>query len=116
MAEKMIAYCGLVCSECPAYIATQADDMEALGRVAAEWRKEFDASITVADCVCDGCTSGSERLSSHARSGCEVRACGVGRGVLNCAHCDDYGCEKLTGFFQFAPDAKTSLEEIRATL
>jgi hypothetical protein len=40
--------------------------------------------------------------------------------VITCAHCDGYarpgGCEKLTGFFQFAPEAKASLEAIRATL
>jgi hypothetical protein len=36
--------------------------------------------------------------------------------VINCAYCDDYGCEKITGFFNFAPDAKARLEEIRQTL
>lgn len=119
MAEKMIAYCGLVCSECPAYIATQSDDMEALGRVAAQWSKEFNATLAAADCICDGCLSDSERLIGHC-SECKVRACAIGRGVINCAHCDDYarpgGCEKITAFFTFAPDAKTTLEEIRATL
>ena len=34
MAE-MIAYCGLVCTACPAYIATQANDRAALEQVAA---------------------------------------------------------------------------------
>ena len=62
MAEKMIAYCGLVCTECPAYIATQADDKEALKRVAAQWSKDFNAPFTAEDCLCDGCTSGSEPL------------------------------------------------------
>ena len=116
MAEKMIAYCGLVCIECPAYIATQADDKEALKRVAAQWSEEFHASFTAEDCLCDGCTSGSERLSSYSRGGCEVRACAIARGVVNCAYCDDYGCEKITGFFSFAPDAKAALEEIRKAL
>ena len=116
MAEKMIAYCGLVCTECPAYAATQAGDMEALKRVAAQWSEEYNASFTAEDCLCDGCTSGSERLSSYCRSGCEVRACAMARGVVNCAHCDDYGCEKITAFFNFAPDAKAALEEIRQAL
>jgi hypothetical protein len=115
MAEQMIAYCGLVCTECPAYVATQAGDMEALERVAAEWSEEFNATLTAADCLCDGCISGSERLSSYCGE-CEVRACALGRGVINCAYCDDYGCEKITGFFNFAPDAKARLEEIRSTL
>ncbi|MBN1875577.1 MAG: DUF3795 domain-containing protein, partial [Anaerolineae bacterium] len=36
--DKIIAYCGLNCAECPAYLATQANDMEALEHVAEEWR------------------------------------------------------------------------------
>jgi len=115
MAEKMIAYCGLVCSECPAYVATQAGDKEALERVAARWSEEFHAPFTVEDCLCDGCTSGSKRLSGYCGK-CEVRACAVARGVINCAYCDDYGCEKITGFFNFAPEAKAALEEIRKVL
>lgn len=30
--ERIVAYCGLVCTECPAHIATQADDRAALER------------------------------------------------------------------------------------
>jgi hypothetical protein len=115
MAEKMIAYCGLVCAECPAYVATQADDVEALERVAARWSEELDTTLTAADCLCDGCISGSERLCSYCGE-CEVRACAVARDVINCAHCDDYGCEKITGFLALAPEAKTMLEEIRKSL
>ncbi len=33
--ERILAYCGLVCSECPAYLATQAGDTAALEEVAA---------------------------------------------------------------------------------
>jgi hypothetical protein len=47
---------------------------------------------------------------------CQVRACASARGVITCAHCDDYGCEKITAFVNNAPDAKAKLEEIRATL
>jgi hypothetical protein len=41
--DKMIAYCGLVCTDCPAYVATQANDRDALERVAAQWREEYNA-------------------------------------------------------------------------
>ena len=33
--KRIIAFCGLVCTECPAFIATQKDDREALEQVAA---------------------------------------------------------------------------------
>ena len=110
--DRMIAYCGIVCTDCPAYIATQNDDAAALQKVAAAWSKEFNASFTPDDCICDGCLT-TTRLSSYCRM-CEIRACGVDRAVVNCAYCDDYGCEKLEKFLAFAPGAKATLEGIRA--
>jgi hypothetical protein len=113
--DKIIAYCGLICSDCSAYIATQADDYAALERVAAQWREEYNApNITVQSVLCDGCLRG-ERKCSHCAE-CEIRACGLERGVINCASCSDYPCEKLTGFFGFVPNAKTVLDEIRHAL
>ena len=48
--NQMIAYCGLTCTDCPAYVATQENDREALENVAAEWREEYNApGITVDD-------------------------------------------------------------------
>jgi hypothetical protein len=47
---------------------------------------------------------------------CEIRKCGKEKGVINCAHCSDYACEKLVKFFEMVPDAKTRLDEIKAKL
>jgi len=114
--DRMIAYCGLVCTDCPAYVATQADDREALERVAAQWREDYNApTITAASVVCDGCLGESGRKCSHCAE-CKIRACGVERGVANCAHCADYACEKLEGFFGFVPDARAVLDEIHGSL
>ena len=115
MAERIIAYCGLVCSECPAYVATQAGDMEALEHLAAEWGKEFNLPVAARDCLCDGCRPDSEQLCSFCHQ-CPVRPCAIERGVVTCAHCDDYGCERITGLFGFIPETKTALERIRQTL
>jgi len=38
---RIVAYCGIVCSDCEAYRATQSGDREALKRVAAKWRVEY---------------------------------------------------------------------------
>ena len=112
--NKIIAYCGLVCTDCSAYIATQADDQTALEKVAAQWRKEYNVpSFTVESVICDGCLDGGRKCSHCAD--CEIRACGVERGVINCAHCADYVCAKLEGFFGFAPDARVVLDQIRAS-
>jgi hypothetical protein len=40
----------------------------------------------------------------------------VERGVVNCAHCAEYSCDKLYGFLSHVPDARKVLEEIRQSL
>ena len=117
--EGLIAYCGLLCNECPAYVATQADDRAELERVAAMWREEYDApNITVESIICDGCNV-EGRKCSHCDE-CDIRACALALNVANCAHCDDYdrpgGCEKLEGLLGFVPAARALLDSIRAEL
>ncbi|MGD2039505.1 MAG: DUF3795 domain-containing protein [Anaerolineae bacterium] len=112
--DRMIAYCGLVCSECEALIATQANDWEALERMAARTREEFNMPGVTAESVqCDGCPSGSDRLCGYCYD-CAVRACALSRGVVTCAHCDDYGCATLETFLGMATQARSTLEAIRA--
>jgi hypothetical protein len=114
---QMIAYCGLTCSDCPAYLATQADDDAARKRVAAEWREAFEApNLTAADINCDGCLTQDGRHFGHCQE-CPIRPCAVERGLVNCAHCADYEtCGHLAEFFNMAPEAKTTLNQIRANL
>jgi hypothetical protein len=115
--NRMVAYCGIVCTDCPAYIATQADDRAALERVAAQWREEFNVpEITVESVICDGClASNGARLAGYC-STCAIRACGVERDVVNCAHCAEYSCDKLDSFLSHGPDARKVLEEIRQSM
>ena len=114
--DKIIAFCGLTCTECPAFIATQKDDDKERKKVAKVWSKEFNSDIKPEDINCDGClTEESGRLFSHCKV-CEIRKCGRKKEVKNCAYCDDYACEKLTKFFDMAPEAKTALVEIRKNL
>ncbi len=113
--DKQIGICGLTCTACPAFIATQNKDVEAMSKVAEQWSVEYDTQLTPADCWCNGCHSESGPWMAHC-SVCKIRACGNEKAVENCAHCDEYACDKLTEFFSFVPDAKTLLDEIRAEL
>jgi hypothetical protein len=114
--ETMIAYCGLVCTTCEGYLATQANDRAALERMAERAKAEYGALNATADSVmCDGCLSASARKIGYCAE-CAIRACGVARGVANCAGCPDYACEKLTGFFKLAPQARVTLDSVRGTL
>jgi hypothetical protein len=114
--DRMIAYCGLVCTDCPAYKATKAGDPQALEGVAAQWREEYNApTITAQWVACDGCVDADGRKCGHCGE-CAIRACAVEHAVANCAHCADYACEKLQGFFAQVPDAKVVLDEVNASL
>jgi hypothetical protein len=113
--DKIIAFCGLTCTECLAFIATQKDDDKEREKVAKVWSKEFNSEIKPEDINCDGCLVESDRLFSHCKV-CEIRKCGQEKEVKNCAYCDDYTCEKLTKFFDMAPEAKTALAEIRKNI
>ncbi len=119
--ERMIAVCGLDCAACEARIAAQADDQASKERIAAKWRKDYNApNIDAAYVTCDGCLASDGRLGGWCLE-CELRACGVARGLPNCAHCADFdSCAKLASFFNaayvFAPQLRTTLEEIRGSL
>ena len=113
--DRMIAFCGLICSECPAFLATQKDSDAERKAVAEQWSKTFNHEVNPADINCDGCTSEVGRLFTHCTV-CEVRKCSKEKHVENCAHCDEYPCDNLSSFFTMAPNAKTTLEEIRSGL
>ena len=108
--EKMIAFCGLICTECPAFLATKDDDNDARRKTAEMWSSQYGLELKPEDINCDGCLS-SGRLWNHCNI-CEIRKCGQQKGLENCAHCDEYACEKLDNFFKVVPHSKTTLDKI----
>jgi hypothetical protein len=115
-----IAACGITCNECEAYLATQENDHAKAVKVAEKWSQQFGHAIPVAATVCDGCLAPEGRKGGYCGE-CPVRACAVERKVATCAHCPDYGCEKIEGFLKMAgPEGgvrlRASLEEIRRSL
>jgi len=110
--KEMISMCGLLCHECGAFQATQADDNAKRSEVAKLWSKEYKATIRPEDINCDGCISEGPRLFNYCTI-CEIRKCGKEKNVVNCAHCGDYACTRLEEFFLMVPDAKKRLDAIR---
>lgn len=110
--EKMIAYCGLVCSDCPAYKATQADDDKLREETAKKWSEMFHADIKPAYINCDGCPTDSKRLFGYCAQ-CEIRKCAREKGLESCAACAEYPCAKLSDFLKNAPEAQAFLDELR---
>jgi len=110
--EKLISYCGLVCSDCGAYLATKKNDNDLRKKQAEEWSKEFGSRIKPEDINCHGCTTKGKMVFNYCDV-CEIRKCGQEKQVKKCAYCADYSCEKLDKFFDMAPGAKATLEEIK---
>jgi hypothetical protein len=110
--KKMIAKCGLVCSECPAYIATQNNDDALRTETAKKWSEMFKSDIKPADINCDGCQSESARLFSYCQT-CEIRKCAREKKAATCAACSEYSCAKLDAFLAQVPEARKVLEGLR---
>jgi len=108
----MIAYCGLKCHLCDAFIATQENDDAKRKEIAELWSKEYSAELAPEDINCTGCLSEGEGLFSNCNI-CEIRKCAIEMSVANCASCSEYACEKLKRFFAMVPEAKVNLDAVR---
>ena len=109
----MIALCGIDCTECDAYRATQENDAAKLAEVAVKWSSE-ERKFDPEDVICNGC-HGTRRFSWTEE--CEIRGCGVGRGLVTCAPCEYYPCELLNKVWGMMGEdgavAKANLDRLR---
>ncbi len=113
--EKIIGYCGIVCSDCPVFLATKINDDTERKRVADLFTKQYKREYTSEEINCDGCTSDSLHLF-HYCGNCVRRKCARDRNLKNCAYCPEYPCAKLAGLFSAYPRAKETLDKIRLEL
>ena len=94
MKEK-ISFCGYRCELCPAYkdnIASEEDQQKA----SDGWFKYYGFRIAPEEIYCDGCMAENCPNPRLIDPECEVRACALQRSLPNCAHCNDFMCEKLS--------------------
>lgn len=110
--SRMIAYCGLVCSVCPSFLATKNNDDAAREKTAVFLASKFGLNLKPEDINCDGCLSEGGRLLDFCRT-CGIKRCCSQKGLENCAVCDEQPCAELVKFHQFSPDAKASFEELK---
>jgi hypothetical protein len=112
---KIISYCGITCSDCPTFIATQKNDNAERERVAELWTKQYGHPFKATDINCDGCQTRGTRVFNYTNI-CEIRKCGQQKNIENCAHCEGYKCEKISKLHEQAPQAKETLDEVRKNL
>lgn len=108
----MIAYCGLDCSKCISFIATQSGSQEKIEECAKKWSVQYKKELKPEHVICDGCKA-SGRKSYYCGNLCEINKCAINKKVDTCAECRSYPCPKLSPVLDNAPEAKANLEQIR---
>lgn len=110
--SRMIAYCGLVCSSCPTFLATKNNDDVAREKTAALYAEKYGFNLKPEDINCDGCLTVGGRQIGYCQT-CEIKQCCSKKGLENCALCDEQQCEKLISFHEFSPEAKACFDALK---
>lgn len=106
-----LSACGVICSECPAFLAGQAKDPAVRERVAAAWHELYGLNFGPEVISCGGCLRRDEDLFFTSRN-CSARRCCRSRDLASCAECADRPCVDL----ERAQSVWDGLEERAMTL
>jgi len=107
--NKFIAYCGLNCEKCEAYIATKNDDNDLRIKVAKEWSEMNQAQITPEMINCEGCRMDGIKFP-YCGSMCEIRQCGMAKELETCGGCKNVNsCEKVAMVIGNNEEARNNL-------
>ena len=90
---KMMSACGVMCSECPAYLAA-SKGLSFQQQVVEAWRRIYGLNEIAANISCGGCLGSDEHLF-HTSRRCKARRCCRSKGLKSCAECHKERCEDL---------------------
>ncbi len=108
--KNSIAYCGLDCSKCEAYIATVNDDKALREKVAKLWSELNGVEITPQMINCEGCRADGVK-TVYCESLCAVRQCALKKAIDTCGACEEAErCEKLAPITKNSPEAFHNLK------
>ncbi len=108
----LYAPCGIDCSVCDAYKATQTDDTALFQKLAENYEKQFDKKIDPETLRCDGCASDNRHIGFCAV--CSIRSCAFAKGFSTCAECDAFPCEKGSFIWVEGSKSKATLEMLKS--
>jgi hypothetical protein len=95
MTEKMIiSVCGLICTECRIYQASQGNK-ELAEEISTWFRNEMNVHIQPDQINCEGC---KESAVAHWSPNCKIMLCARSKKINHCFQCEEYPCEKITEF------------------
>jgi hypothetical protein len=89
----MMSACGVMCSECPAYLGA-ARGIEHQRQTVDAWHRIYGLRETPDAISCGGCLGPDDQLF-HTMGHCEARRCCRAKGFGSCAECAVEGCPAL---------------------
>lgn len=94
--DKMIAYCGLDCKKCDAYLATINDDWALREKTAKLWSKLNGIDILPEQINCEGCRVDGVKTVFCDKL-CPIRKCAIGNNMTTCGFCKRLmECDKVS--------------------
>ena len=106
--EKLIAYCGLNCAECGAFLAHKNNDQALREKTAAEWTKIHNFNFTPEMINCTSCKGNG--IQAGYCSQCEIRKCASEKAVVNCGACKEFKtCKTINDFIAQVPSVSENL-------
>lgn len=92
--DKIMSACGVLCSDCAAYLA--ASKGPAYQKEAADaWKRIYGFQTEPETMSCGGCLSADDEVF-HTSVTCTARRCCLSKGLGSCAECSEESCELLS--------------------
>ena len=108
--KTMIAYCGLDCEKCDAYLATIHDDQALREKTAKLWSEWNRVEILPEHICCEGCRANGVKFV-YCDQLCEIRKCAMKKGFETCGDCPDMeGCPTVAMIHGTNPAARETLK------
>ena len=107
----MIAYCGLDCEKCDAFIATKNNDQALREKTAELWSKLNRTMILPEQINCTGCRADGIK-TVYCEKICAIRQCAMKKGFATCGDCaEKEKCPTLGMIIANNPDALKNLKK-----
>lgn len=108
--NTMIAYCGLDCEKCDAYIATKNNDQALREKTAKLWSELNNVTILPEHINCEGCRTNGVK-TYYCDNLCAIRQCAMKKNISTCGDCAQMEqCEKVAVVIGNNADALKNLK------
>ena len=103
---QLIGKCGYRCDLCPACLPNIKSDADKQ-RMCDALAKYFGLEMSPEEFSgCGGC------VKEGGDPNCGVRPCAIEKGVENCAHCEEFACDKITAGMSYVEQKVKDLSSV----